>query len=64
LYPCVLTSFSCDRLPLYPLVCNRKIMRKHVEDAVEACGIEEFVNVNLKEDLKERIDALVTEMQV
>lgn len=49
---------------MYPLVCNRKIMRKHVEDAVEACGIEEFVNVNLKEDLKERIDALVVEMQV
>lgn len=49
--------------PKYPLICHRKVMRKHVEDAVESCGIEDFVNVNLKEDLKERIDTLIEEMQ-
>jgi len=49
--------------PQYPMVCNRKVMRKHVEDAVEACGIEDFVHRNLQEDLKEKIDAMIIEMQ-
>jgi len=49
--------------PQYPIVCNRKVMRKHVEDAVEACGIEDFVHRNLQEDLKEKIDAMIIEMQ-
>jgi len=49
--------------PQYPMVCNRKVMRKHVEDAVEACGIEDFVHRNLAEDLKEKIDAMIIEMQ-
>lgn len=49
-------------LPIYPLRCDRKVMRKHVEDEVSSAGITSFVDKTLMEQLNMRVEELLKEV--
>mmetsp|Transcript_12543 Transcript_12543/g.43661 ORF Transcript_12543/g.43661 Transcript_12543/m.43661 type:complete len:634 (-) Transcript_12543:694-2595(-) len=47
--------------PIYPIKCPRKVLRRHLEETLKAIGVRDFVNDELFEEMKSRIDTILKE---